>query len=99
MATYWIAFRITDDATYSYRYDALMEAIRTNATKWWTDPTSFIVFSSERSIDDIAAVVEEAIDPSSDVALIGKSEFKTARLVGTTNDHDIFELIPFAKKT
>lgn len=98
METFWISFRIADTNTYNDRYEALIETIRSVASKWWLEPSSFIVFSSSQKIDNIAASLKEAIDPEIDLAILGMPDYKSVRLVGLTEDPDIFKLIPFAKK-
>ena len=98
MATFWMTHRLEDDANYAQRYDNLVEAVRKISTKWWVEPTSFLLFSSERDIDGVAAVVKTAINPRVDMALIGMPDFKSARVVGASADQDLFELMPFTKK-
>lgn len=97
MATYWLSFRIKDDATYSERYNALVETVRVNSSKWWLETSSFFVFNSSDGIDDLATAVKYAIDEAIDIVLIGMPDFKSARLIGANKDQDIFALIPFVK--
>lgn len=97
MSTYWVSFRIKAGSGYQQRYDNAVEAIRLKATKWWLEPTSFIVFNSEYSIDQIAAAVKAEINTSTDLVIIGMTEFKSARLIGHNEDPDIYDLIPFIK--
>lgn len=98
MATYWLSFRLQDDPTYSERYKNLTEAVRKLSTKWWVEASSFIVFASPSSIDEIAASVADTIYLDTDLVIIGMPDFKSARLVGHHEDDDIFELVPFIKK-
>jgi hypothetical protein len=97
-ATYWLTFRIHEDATYEQRRDRLYAAINDIAAPWWVEPTSFIAFASETSADMIAAKVKAAFNPVTDIALLGMTDFKTARLIGNSKDPDIYALIPFLKK-
>jgi hypothetical protein len=96
--TYWLTFRIHDDATSDHRRDKLYETINNLSSKWWIEPTSFVAFSSEQSADTIAAKVKASFNPAIDMALLGMTDFKTARLIGKSDDRDIYELIPFLKK-
>jgi hypothetical protein len=96
--TYWLTFRIHDDASYEQRRDRLYEAIRTIASKWWVEPTSFIAFASTQSADAIAARIKSAFNPKTDLALLGMSDYKAARLIGNSEDSDIFDLTPFLKR-
>jgi hypothetical protein len=98
MASYWTTFRIHNDASYRTRYDNLVEAVRSISSKWWVDPTSFLLFESSKDINGVAAAVKAAINTGTDMALIGMPDFKDARLVGQTGDQDLFALMPFAKK-
>ncbi|WP_042776614.1 hypothetical protein [Sinorhizobium fredii] len=98
MQTFWITFRLKDNATYTQRYDDLVETVRTSASKWWVEPSSFLVFASSETIDTIAARVKKVINTADDLVVIGMSDYKSARLVGNNEDADIFDLIPFMKR-
>lgn len=97
MSVYWLSFRLKDNSTYSDRYEALVEAIRVNSSKWWYDTSSFFVFATTATIDEMANAVKNAIDERNDLVLIGMPEFKSARLIGANKDQDIFDLMPFVK--
>jgi hypothetical protein len=96
--TYWVTFRIHDDATYEHRRDKLYEAIRTVSSKWWIEPTSFITFASNESANAIAFRIKSAFNPNTDLALPGMTDYKTALLIGKSEDSNIFDLIPFLKR-
>jgi hypothetical protein len=96
--TYWLTFRIHDDSTYEARRDKLYAAIDGLSSKWWVEPTSFIAFASSNSADDIAAKVKASFNPLTDLALLGKTDYKTARLIGKSDDRGVYDLIPFLKK-
>lgn len=98
MAVYWMTFRLERDASYSDRYNALMEAVGSACTQWWIEPTSFVLFRSDESLDALASMVKSTINVRKDVALIGMTETKGARVVGTIADQDLFGLYPDAKK-
>ena len=98
METFWLSYRLEDDSSYSQRYDKLIETVDALSTKWWLEPSSFIVFASAVGIDTVAAKVKAAINPRTDIAVIGMPDFKSARLIGVSHDEDIFDLIPFIKK-
>lgn len=102
MATYWITFRIEDTTingrSYSTRYSEFVEAVRQQATKWWTEPTSFICFASEKDIDAICNAIKQPVSAAHDMFLIGMPELKSARVWGNNPDGDIYKLIPFLKK-
>jgi hypothetical protein len=98
MAVYWMTFRIEADDRYDERYNALIEAIRKIVTKWWVEPTSFLLFESELSIDGVAQIAKSEIDVTCDLCLIGMPQIKAARVVGKVADQDLFKLIDFTKK-
>lgn len=97
MNTYWLSFRLNDDAAYGRRYDELIDTVRQRASKWWLESSSFIVFASGDGIDSLAASLKTAIDASKDLIVLGMPEFKSARLIGASNDPDIYDLMPFIK--
>jgi len=97
MRTFWLSFCIADDVTYSDRYDALEAAVSGLAVQWWKETTSFILFSSERTIDEIASFVEAAVDPDQDVVLIGMTEVRSARIIGAWTNPALTELVPFVR--
>jgi hypothetical protein len=98
MAVYWLTFRLEMNATYSNRHQALMDAVERISTGWWTEPTSFLVFESDQSIDGVAGTAKSAINPAIDLVLIGMPDYKSARVIGTVTDPDLFKLVPFTKK-
>ena len=99
LKTYYVTFRIADVGDYDHRYETLVEEIRQIAHKvWWTEPTSFILFPSTLSIDEVAAVVAQAMDLRVDIAVVGMPEVKSMRVIGANEDQTIYDLVPFAKK-
>jgi hypothetical protein len=98
MATYWLTFRIAEDPDYAKRYERFVNAIEKITLKWWVEPTSFLLFESEHNIAQVAEAAKAAFNPRTDMALIGMPDFKSARLIGASTDHDIFDLMPFTKK-
>lgn len=97
--TYWLTFRIHEDIGADARRDAVYEAISQIASKWWIEPTSFLVFQSASSADSIAAKVKAAIKTTTDVALLGKTDFKVSKLIGKADEFQtLLELIPFVKR-
>lgn len=99
MATYWLTFRLAADASYDRRYEALVETVRNQTKKWWLETSSFFLFESDGDIDAVAKSVKAAINPSTDIVLIGMPDYKSARIIGASTDKDLFELMPFTKKS
>jgi hypothetical protein len=102
MSSYWISFRISDvrvgSKGYGDRYNALTEEIQSVATCFWQESTSFIVFSSDKSIVEISTACKAAISPTHDLFLIRKLDTQTATICGKCEDSDIFTLMPYLKK-
>jgi hypothetical protein len=99
VSTYWLTFRIHEDSTYEKRRDALYDAISKLTPEWWVEPTSFVAFESQSDIDTIAARAKSAIHPNTDLVLIGMTDFKSARLVGKSDDFQtLLKLVPFVKR-
>lgn len=102
MTVHWLTYRIADrrvaGRTYEDRYLALEDAIRARSTKWWLDPTSFILFESAEAALDIARACREAIAPSHDMFLMRVLDRQLAYICGAIEDDDVFKLIPYLKK-
>jgi hypothetical protein len=99
MATYWLTFRIHETGNADARRDALYEAIKTLTSEWWVEPTSFIAFDSASNIDAVAAKAKSAINPNIDLVFIGMTDYKSARLVGDSDDfRTVLKLFPFVKR-
>lgn len=96
---YWITFRIEENGSAASRRDALYEAVQslTPDGKWWVEPTSFILFSSEEEIGSVADTVRAVIDESQDIVLIGMPDFKSARIIGAWTDQDLTKFLPFVR--
>ena len=99
MTEYFITFRITDNASYERRYNALYEAVReiTNGLHW-IETTSFFAFQSNLSTDDIVARVRKTIDERTDLILLSAFSVKICRIIGHVTDREIFDMVAFAKK-
>ncbi|MBN9544079.1 MAG: hypothetical protein J0I19_01295 [Alphaproteobacteria bacterium] len=98
MSDYWITFRLEANSSYEKRYDALYEAARSNATKWWIEPTSFIAMRSNLTIDALGQKLKSAIDASKDLILMREIGVKDSRYAGVISDEDFFNFFPDAKK-
>lgn len=100
--TYWLTFRIHNETvngkTYSQRYDAFYNVIKEHLEEWWVPPTSFVAFSSESSIDAIAAALKAPLSARYDMFLLGMADYKSGRIFGKNDDQDIFKLMPFLKE-
>ena len=102
--TYWLSFRLHDSDGYEKTYNKRLEALNDTImeacghARWWLETTSFYLFASAESTDQIATRVKRAIVEKVDLVVFGKTDFKAGRVVGNCQDPDIFDLVPFMKK-
>lgn len=86
MNEYWLTFRIeavkVGGVTSDERRQALYDTINRTAITWWLEPTSFVMFSSTDSINDIADACKKAISPAYDLVLLRELHTKSARAIG-----------------
>jgi hypothetical protein len=80
--TYWISFKIRDDADYQTRYDALVDEIDQLSTKTWSDTTSFYLIETGKEIDALATALKACIDLGKDMLVIRRLDNKSARFMG-----------------
>lgn len=99
LRTYWITFRLCDDADYQDRYDSLIRTIR-KATKGapWEEPTSFIMFQSDLSPDALRNLISLAIDQLVDVVVLAHVGYKEIYVIGYTDkEGDLKRMVPYLK--
>ena len=62
--TYWISFRIHEDAGYSAAYEALVSAVKgaVSGSAWWYETTSFFMLASDLGTDVIVQRLKKAIE-------------------------------------
>lgn len=70
MAQYWITFRLKNNLDYTRRYRAFTDAIKQAGEMLWDEPTSFVAFESDASIDDIGQFLLTFIDPNVDIFVL-----------------------------
>jgi len=99
MAKYWVAFRIENNATYSKRYDALLEAMKSVRNGSWVEPTSFFLMTSDHTIDAVAKSLAAALSAKTDLMIIGDAATDNSRVFGKVDHPDVLSSIaPFALK-
>jgi hypothetical protein len=91
-----VTFRLKKDATYDDRYKRLVNAVHGHtAVAWWSEPTSFWLFASNSSKQQVAAAIKGAISMSTDLALVASMDTTGAVLVGTPDDPaTLLKLLP-----
>lgn len=101
MISYWLSFRLHDkdgwQRTYQKRLDALRNEIELasgGGRNWWTETTSFYIFSSAEGIDAIVTRVKRAVAEQVDIVVIGQNAYLGGRVVGNCSNQDIFTLAP-----
>jgi len=100
MATYWVTFRIADKTvdgeTYATRHKALTDTINLHCSNWWVESTSFLLFESKNTLDQLAGVLKASVSDE-DLFLIRACEGANARIYGNVSDDDVFTLMPYLK--
>ena len=109
MTVYWLTFDVSVDDVNTVSgatrraaiYTAIYKATGTNGAEKdaWKDPTSFIMFKSSKSIDDIAASIKAVISQRHDMFLIRKLDNKKAIVCGNFKSESVFGLMMDDKKT
>lgn len=103
MARYWLSFTLDEatvgNRTYNARYKALYDTIHEiSGTDYWEKTTSFIVFDTNKTIDQVTALVKKAVSPTYDLVLIRSLDVKAARIFGPNTNNNIFKLMPYLEK-
>jgi hypothetical protein len=96
---YWITYTIAHQGNADKRYQALLAAVhRMTDVLWWTEMSHFILFQSERGIEEIAGEVAHALNPAVDIAVISRQDVDEAMVIGPISDALFFELMPYARR-
>ncbi len=90
MAVYWVTFRFSlghsDRGSYEQRHEAFHAVFSDLTDKIWAEPAAFIVFEAAPSIEVIASLFQEAIDPRCDMFLLHEIDGEDAIIVGPYAD-------------
>jgi hypothetical protein len=101
MAVYWVTFRFSpapsDRGSYEQRLEAFQAVFSDLTNKIWAEPAAFIVFEAAPSIEVVAALFQEAIDPSCDMFLLHEIDGEDAIIGGAYADLDILSFMPHLK--
>ncbi len=102
MPVYWVTFRFDEQASGERSRDervAEFHAVLSELTdKIWAEPAAFIVFQAAPSIEVVASLLRDAIDPASDMFLLHEIDREDAIICGTYSDTDILVFMPHLKK-
>jgi hypothetical protein len=99
MASFWLTFRIHHNRTYDQRYQALMDHLANAGAEFWEEPTSFIAFTADHTIDALGQYLKNAIDETVDVFVLREIGKDNTRYAGTFANPRTFPLhFPAAKK-
>jgi hypothetical protein len=82
MAIFAITFRIHQDATYTERYNSLIDQIKKesiDSADNWDEPTSFVLMQSRQTANDLcdALYIRSSISESKDVLVVVNLSEKT----------------------
>jgi hypothetical protein len=98
MAVYWVTFRFSpapsDRGSSEQRHKAFHAVLSDLTDKIWAEPAAFIVFEAAPSIEVVASLFQEAIDPSCDMFLLHEIDGEDAIIVGAYADLDILSFMP-----
>ena len=101
MSAFWITFCIADarvgSRDYRERYCALVDTLRADSLFWWDEPTSYVAFESNFTIQEIAKRCKSAIAPTHDLFLIREMDKQAALICGKNSNQDIYKLMPYLK--
>jgi hypothetical protein len=103
IGTFWLSFRITDNVktqrSFDRRYEDIIQVISRHISgEYWEESSSFIIFESRSTIDQIVHDAKIAVDPRYDLFLIRRLDVKQARICGKTTDENIYKMMPYLKK-
>ena len=102
MNIFMVSFTLEDDViggrSHSARWTDLYECIRVMSARWWKDTSSFIIFETEHDISQICYHIKGSIALGYDIVLVMSPDGRTSRLIGHTDDKDIFEMLPYLKE-
>ncbi|MBW6528717.1 hypothetical protein KZ813_17890 [Sphingomonas sp. RHCKR7] len=97
MTTYWITFRLTDDASYKQRYDDLVDALNEVGSAFWDEPTSFVAIETDMGIGALASLLKSTINPGTDILVIREIGRDNTRYIGEPKNGFLY-FFPNAKK-
>lgn len=101
---YIVSFRIdtitTSDAEYDKRLKGLQYVLSQVAiTPLWKDPTSCIVFRSNRGIESVSAAIARVLDHALDLAIVVRLDGAETRYIGKVDDpKSLLAALPYARK-
>jgi hypothetical protein len=99
MKTFWVTFRLKQDATYSARYQGMLDALVRIRDASWGEPTSFWIFSTGESITGAAYALTAPLHATTDLLVIREIDAKDCYYFGSMDHESVFKpLVPYAKK-
>jgi len=102
MPVYWVTFRLADRASSEVSKEEVLgqfQAVLSELTdKVWAEPAAFIVFEAVPSIEVVASLLRDAIDPARDMFLLHEIDREDAIICGEYADPDILFFMPHLKK-
>src|SRR5215212_7464695 len=84
----------SDRGSYEQRHEAFHAVLSDLTDKIWAEPAAFVMLEAAPSIEVIAALLQEAIDPSCDMFLLHEIDGEDAIVGGAYADLDILSFMP-----
>lgn len=103
MTKFWGTFRIEERTigtrTAAQRRADLYKVIGDRSTSWWLEPTSFMLFESTFTIDQLMAAAYAAIAPTADLFVVRHLGVAEARAIGRIeNEKLLVQFMPYIKR-
>lgn len=96
MAIFDLTFRIHEDASYSERYESVVEAIkRCCHGPYWDQTTSYFLFDNPASAEAIAEWIDQnsKFAPSKDVLLVTNLSTKSYKAIGSIQNRNVLDTL------
>ena len=96
---YFLSYSIGHGGNAEQRHEKLLEAVHAlTSDMWWTEAPNFLLFHSDRSIDEAAAAVAAVLHLETDMALLARADAQEARAIGAIEDSMLFEVMPYVER-
>jgi hypothetical protein len=94
VALYWVAFEIDNDQGTEIRCNAIRAVVEEYSDKYWDQLPSFIVFRSQRPLEELAEYFREQIATDRDLVMVGEISSADAFISPRYGDEKIFDWMP-----
>jgi len=102
MPVYWVTFRLDEQASgdkpKEQRLAEFQSVFAELTDKVWAEPAAFVVFEAAPSMEVVASLLRDAINPATDMFLLHEIDREDAIICGTYSDPDILLFMPHLKR-